>query len=182
MSETWVNENLCCLDSGGVGYIVRVERAPKRIELEISDANLSDEVTAVHYKLGRRDALGRLLDPAEAIRRLRAQVEAGLLSAEVAEAVITQIDASRALARIHGLAELKLGDKMMVADWRRKHSPYVWYIYRKERKQELQANGTTSERELFNRVGEVSEKEAALEAARQMATEMNGRVPEMVEA
>jgi len=181
MSETWMNDNLCSLDSGGAVDMVRVERGPKRIELEVSDANLSDAVTAVHYKLGRRDALGRLLDPAEAIRRLNAHVEAGLANAEAVAPVIAEIEAGRATAKMHGLAELKLGDKMVVADWRQKHSPFVWYIYRKEIKRETQANGTVSEREIFNRIGEASTKEAALEAARQTATEMNGRVPEMVE-
>ena len=59
--EKWLNKKLCSLH----GDKVRVELGPQIIELDCTTKNLSDEVTAPHYQLGKVDAYGKIIDPSK---------------------------------------------------------------------------------------------------------------------
>ncbi len=48
--EKWLNDCLCSLGND----TVRVELGPQIIELDCTEANLDDEVTAPHYRIGNR--------------------------------------------------------------------------------------------------------------------------------
>lgn len=56
MKENWLNEKLCSFDEK-----VRIELGPQIIEMNCTEANLSDDVTAPHYKVGGIDALGKVI-------------------------------------------------------------------------------------------------------------------------
>lgn len=81
---------------------VRIELGPQIIELDCTDENLSDEVTSPHYKIGGIDAYGRVIRPKEA----------------------------EVLVQRNPVGVVNKGEKMHVVDWRCKHVPKVWKIYR----------------------------------------------------
>ena len=125
MAEVWLNENLCSFDEK-----VRVEKGPQIIELECNDANLDDTVTAPHYRIGARDAYGRVIRPGEAIDPADSK-----------------------------LGVVEKGEKMAVVDWRAKHVPHVWKIYRLDG-------------ERFQQIDAKTDRDEALAAARKIAKEM----------
>ena len=52
----WLNENLCEINER-----VRVELGPQIVELDCTEANLSDTVTHPQYKNGGKDAYGKTI-------------------------------------------------------------------------------------------------------------------------
>ena len=56
MKANWLNENLCSFDEK-----VRIELGPQMVELECSHENLADTVTSPHYRIGQRDARGKII-------------------------------------------------------------------------------------------------------------------------
>lgn len=96
MQETWINENLCSFDE-----IVRVELGPQVIELECNDENLSDRVTFTHYRVGGRDANGKIIMPERC----------------------TGVDPNDPYGTVSE------GEIMACVDWREKHLPKTWKVY-----------------------------------------------------
>lgn len=120
---------------------VRVEIGPQIVNLTCCDENLSDEVTAPHYRIGGRDATGKLIRPEE----------------------LPQNDAvkkARARDKALGIPEIRKGEKMACADWRSKHVPHVWKIYQLQETAEVGEDGETVYR--FVQVDEDANKEDAL--------------------
>lgn len=149
-TETWMNDDLCSL----AGDTVRIERGPQVIELDCTEANLSDEVTDRRYKLGKRDALGRLIDPDEAARRETDPKAAAVLRGNAA------------FDRLIGHKPLALGERMHCVDRAARHRPYVWKIYRMQEAGIDRAGNPISR---FVKIEEVEGKDAALAAARKLA-------------
>ncbi len=96
MKESWISDHLCSF-----GEKVRIEKSPQLVELLCTDANLSDRITAPHYHIGARDALGRIIRPEDYGR---------------------PVDLS--------LGKVSKGEKMVCLDWRAKFKPYVWRVYK----------------------------------------------------
>ncbi len=94
----WLNPGVLC--SFGDDQ-VRIELGPQIIELDCTDANLSDEVTSPHYKIGGIDAYGRVIRPQEA----------------------------EVLVQKNPVGVVNKGEKMHCVDWRSKHVPHVWKVY-----------------------------------------------------
>jgi len=107
MTPNWLNDNLCSFDEK-----VRVEKGPQIVELECSDENLQDSVTAPHYKVGARDAYGRVIMP---------------------ERVEDKVDMK--------LGAVTEGGTMSVVDWRGKHAPHLWKVYQLTETEELGKDG-----------------------------------------
>lgn len=155
MSGKWINPTLCTFDE-----LVRVERGPQVVELECCDENLSDHVTHKQYRVGARDALGRLIRPEEfqsadpeAVERVRMEA---------------RIDAEL------GFAPLKTGDTMSCVDWDGKHRPFLWKIYQLQEVERL--NHKTRQMEthkVFIKVDEVEGKDDALARAAEIYKGMN---------
>lgn len=122
MKEKWLNENLCSFDEK-----TRIELGPQLIELECNDANLRDEVTSPHYRIGERDALGKII--------MREAVDS--------------------------YGSVQKGETMTCVDWRCKHLPKVWKIYKWD-----------DEVGKFVKVGEDESRDDALDFARTLAGEM----------
>ena len=147
MAENWITQTLCSLDEK-----VRIERGPQIIELDCNDANLSDSVTAPHYRNGGRDATGRLIRPDlagdKAVKQARIEKERGIES-------------------------LSEGEKMLCVDYREKHAPWLWKIYQSQEFEQL--NQKTGEHETiskFVKVDEVEGKDDALAKAHAIRKEM----------
>ncbi len=94
----WLNPDVLC--SFGDDQ-VRIELGPQIIELDCTDENLRDEVTAPHYKIGGIDAYGRVIRPDEA----------------------------EVLVQKNPVGVVNKGEKMHCVDWRSKHVPHVWKVY-----------------------------------------------------
>ena len=94
----WLNPEVLC--SFGDDQ-VRIELGPQIIELDCTDENLHDEVTAPHYKIGGIDAYGRVIRPDEA----------------------------EVLVQKNPVGVVNKGEKMHCVDWRAKHVPHVWKVY-----------------------------------------------------
>lgn len=94
------------------GDKVRAELSPQMLAMECNDANLSDMVTMPHYRIGTRDAKGRLIRPDD-------------VPAPFKERYARQVEED--IGR--GLPPLKVGDTMHVLDWRAKHKPKAWRLY-----------------------------------------------------
>lgn len=100
IKENWLVENrLCSLDEK-----VRIEIGPQIIDLECTDENLKDGVTAAHYHVGSRDAIGRVIMPER----------------------VKGVD-----PRLGGVKE---GETMKVVDWKAKFVPHIWKIYKWQEK------------------------------------------------
>jgi len=149
VKETWLTETLCSL-----GEKVRVERGPQVVTLPCTDENLRDDVTHNHYKVGRRDAEGRLIRPDDR------EVELA--------------DDAQELARFKAAREqdfrtpIGKGEPMKVADWAGGHAVWVWKIYRVETVYALDADGAPVERQKFVKVDEVEGKDDALARAHEI--------------
>ena len=109
MGEEWLNPDLCELSA-----TVRVERGPQYVELLCSDENLVNGVTAPHYRIGTRDAMGKFIRPDEIPDPARRQ------------AVFRSIAQEKALG-IYGV--VRAGEKMTVVDWRERFAPKLWKVY-----------------------------------------------------
>ena len=97
MRETWLQKDkLCSIDDDKI----RLEFGPQLIELPCTDENLRNEVTSAHYRIGARDALGRMIRPEESG---------------------TEVDLA--------LGKVSKGEKMVCVDWRARFKPFVWKIY-----------------------------------------------------
>ncbi len=94
----WLNPDVLC--SFGDDQ-VRIELGPQIIELDCTDENLRDEVTAPHYKIGGIDAHGRVIRPDEA----------------------------KVLVQKNPIGIVNKGEKMHCVDWRCKHVPKIWKVY-----------------------------------------------------
>lgn len=135
MAEEWLNANLCALSD-----TVRVELGPQYVELLCSDENLSNEVTAPHYRIGARDALGRFIRPAE------------LPEGPLKNSIFQSIAKEKALG-VYGV--VNVWDKMTVVDWREKFVPKLWKVYQ-------------DQGEGFVNVSEHLDREKALSEARNL--------------
>lgn len=152
MKMLWLIENkLASFDER-----VRVELGPQVIEFDCTDENLLDTVTASHYKLGKRDALGRLIRPDELINNPKIDTR--------------QLEAIVAIDKKNGLKQLSKKDKMVCVDWDQKHKPFIWKIYQKQKIGELGKDG--EEIEKFIKVGEELDKDKALKIGRKLYEEM----------
>ncbi len=89
-------DRLCTFDEK-----VRVEIGAQLIELDCTDENLRNEVTSPHYKIGQRDAYGRVIRPAEAEKPMDPT----------------------------GFGVVEKGEKMACIDYREKHVPHLWMVY-----------------------------------------------------
>lgn len=123
MKEDWINGKLCNL-----GDETRIELGPQVIELECSDENLSNAITSPHYRIGGRDAYGRVIG-------------FDALPDEVREA--TDIS----------MGVINKGEQMACVDWRSKHVPPVWKVYK-------------IKDERFTKIAEFEDKDEALNYAR----------------
>lgn len=134
MKGEWLNETL--YDIGGK---VRVELAPQLHYLECNDENLDDSVTPSSYKVGKRDAKGRVIMP-------------------------ERVD--KPDLRLGGV---KQGEKMAIIDRRAKFKPHVWRVYRLTEVEVLDNKGQTVKVEKFLPVGEDVDKETAISQAESLA-------------
>lgn len=151
MKEKWLNETLCSFDEK-----VRIELGPQLVELKCTDDNLRDEVTSPHYRVGRVDALGKVIMPERLDEVTRARTKR---NGEVAE-----------------------GEMMTCVDWREKHKPKVWKIYQMKDTGEVYTKdareGEASSHKAgdpimkFIKVGEDESKADALNFASTLAGEM----------
>lgn len=126
---------------------VRVEIGPQVIELTCCDENLSDEVTAPHYKIGGRDANGKLIRPDELPQD-------------------QNVKKIRARDKVLGIPEVAKGEKMACVDWRSKHVPHIWKIYQLQETAEVDELGETVFR--FVKVDDIPGKEDALAVAQEL--------------
>lgn len=156
MTPTWlIPDKLCTYDEK-----VRVELGPQIVELDCNDDNLSDAVTAPHYRIGGRDAYGRFIRPSEmpattsADKRIKAQVHASI--------------ANERKRGVYGV--ILEGAKMSVVDWRGKHKPHVWKVYQMQETEDLDKEGKPIRR--FIQVGWDIDKANALAMAEQIARGM----------
>lgn len=133
MRQNWLNENLCSFDEK-----VRVELGPQIIELECNDENLADTVTHAIYRDGGIDAYGKVIRPDKVPPSAAKKVA----------------DFSRTFGVVSE------GEIMHCVDWRAKHAPLVWKIYR------WQDTG-------FVQVDQNEDKEAALVVAETLARGMS---------
>lgn len=155
MTGKWLNDNLYSIDEK-----VRVERGPQMIELECNDKNLSDKVTAPHYRIGKRDALGKIIMPEK-----------------------IKVESERVAAEADPYGTVKDGEPMNVVDWRAKHVPHLWKIYQLQETGEVYAkddpDGTFKKGdpiERFIKISEVEGKEGALASAQALFKEAKNAV------
>ena len=149
MKENWMNDNLCSFDEK-----TRIELGPQLIELECTDANLEDTVTSPWYRIGRIDALGRVIMP----------------------------ERISGVVLVRGAGSIAEGEMMTVVDWREKHKPKAWKIYQMQdtgevykkdaRKDEAGEHKAGDPVTRFIKVGEDENKDDALDFARTLAGEM----------
>ena len=99
MAEKWYGETLCSLADDQV----RVEIGPQIVEIDCTPENLDNRVTHANYRVGGRDAYGRII--------MRDQVSG-------------QVDDS--------LGSVNAGEKMAVVDWRERLAPKVWKVYQQQ--------------------------------------------------
>ena len=104
MKETWINGHLCSFEEK-----VRIEKGPQLVTLECNKENLSDAVTMPHYRIGGRDALGRVICPERASPRRDFIADPGPPDLT--------------------LGKVSIGEDMICVDWRCKFKPWVWKIY-----------------------------------------------------
>ena len=100
MTAKWMNPNFGTFDEK-----VRIELTPQFVELKCTHENLQNTVTAPHYQIGRIDALGRVIMPEHAHDPEAAMK--GRTKGSIAE-----------------------GGTMTCVDWREKHKPKTWKIYK----------------------------------------------------
>jgi len=140
MNENWLNENLCSFDEK-----VRVEIGPQIIEMPCNDDNLRNEVTHPNYRKGGRDALGRIIKYNELTDDERDQVDASM-------GVVND------------------GETMACVDWREKHAPKLWKVYKWVDSGEKDKQGKPVFR--WTKINEFVDKAEALEFAKATAEGM----------
>lgn len=129
---------------------VRIELTPQFIELTCTHENLQNTVTAPHYQIGRIDALGRVIMPER-----------------------TSDPVAIVKNRRGSIAE---GETMTCVDWREKHKPKSWKIYKRipllddAGKERLNKEGAV--RLTYIEVGDELDKDKALKIASKIAGEM----------
>ncbi len=147
----WLNPGMLC--SFGDDQ-VRIELAPQIIELDCTDENLRDEVTAPHYKIGGIDAYGRVIRPNEA----------------------------DVLVQKNPVGSVNKGEKMFCVDWRAKHVPHAWKVYQWQETDQTQTISVESEDDegnpvfadkivpvsRFIKVGELVEQAGAIALAEEL--------------
>ena len=102
MAETWLYHDLPNGALLSLDEVVRVEIGPQVIELQCSPEHLSVIYTHAVYRVGKRDASGRM---------------------------IVGDDAQLVAKHPDGV---KYGDRMRVVDWDAKFAPRLWKVYRWE--------------------------------------------------
>jgi hypothetical protein len=140
---------------------VRIELGPQLVNLECTDENLDDKVTHRNYRIGSRDAMGRIIRPDEMPEGKEKNIVKAVLAEEAEQG--------------GGYGAVAKGEMMTCVDWRAKHLPHVWKIY------QLQSTGTFNKRTgeeitRFIQVGEAYEFEEALPIAENFLKEMNDAV------
>ncbi len=145
MKANWLNKNLCSFDEK-----TRIELGPQLIELECCEANLKDTVTSPHYRIGQRDALGKIIMPER-----------------------TGNSEHHAKDHYGCVAE---GEMMTCVDWREKRVPKVWKIYKFEAMLDDDGEPMLDDNKKaigkFIKVGEDENKDDALDFAKTLAGEM----------
>lgn len=148
MAEQWlIPDKLCSFDEK-----VRVELGPQIIELDCTDTNLSNDVTAPHYRLGARDALGRIIRPDD--------IQDPAQKEQVAKIVADD-------KRKGAFGVVNAGEKMAVVDWRSKHVPPVWKVYENQETGEIDGDGNPVM--CFIKLAEFEDKDQALASAKSIA-------------
>jgi hypothetical protein len=144
MNENWINERLCSFDEK-----TRVELGPQVIQLKCTDENLQDTVTSPHYRVGQRDAFGKIIMPEKCV------------------------NPEEAMADPYGY--VSEGGEMSCVDWREKHVPMLWKIYKFEAELDDDGEPLINNGEVvgkFVKVGEDENKDEAVNFARTLAGEM----------
>ena len=136
----WLNPDVLC--SFGDDQ-VRIELGPQLIELDCTDENLRDEVTHPQYKIGGRDAYGRVIRLSEAEKPMDPT----------------------------GYGVVEKGEKMHCVDWRSKHVPHLWKIYQLQDTDDVDPK-TGDPVQRFIKVDEVEGRDEALKRARTIRGEM----------
>lgn len=149
LKEEWLIKDQLC-DWGGQ---VRIERGPQVLELDCTEENLRDEVTEPGYRLGGRDAQGRLILPAD-------------YEEDPHLAYAAHMD------RRKGIMPVVLGEKMKCVDWKARMAPYVWNVYQLCRFVETDVEGNEVEKERFVKVTQVEGLDEAKAEAGKLLKEM----------
>lgn len=84
---------------------VRVEIGPQIINLDCTDENLSDKVTHRNYRIGTRDAYGKIIRYDE------------ISTPELKKKISTS------------MGVVSKGEVMSCVDWDAKHVPHLWKVY-----------------------------------------------------
>ncbi len=168
MKANWLNEKLCSFDEK-----TRIEFGPQLIELECSHDNLRDVVTSPHYRIGMRDALGRIImgkPPEASTAAVKTVYKADGSTVKV---LVNQPDPYGYVAE---------GEMMTCVDWRAKHKPKVWKIYQIQDTGEVYVKDARSDEAgdhkagdpvmRFIQIGQDESKKDALVFARTLAGEM----------
>lgn len=144
MAENWLNDKLCSLGDDQV----RVEQGPQIVELDCTDENLSNEITAAHYQLGQIDALGRFIRPMDVIDNEQDDDKKQALKAYF----YSEIDKGR--------GTIGAGEKMACVDWRGKIAGHVWKVYQMKGTGKFDVNGKEIKR--FTKIDEFEKKDDAM--------------------
>lgn len=182
MAEEWLkNKQGVEMNIFQVDGLVRMERGPQVMQMTCTDDNLDDSMTHPHYKVGGRDAMGRLIQPDRHLASLKEKVaalknvKASPARIEAAEAALEDFDVAMrvdAEEKVDGVAE---GATMEIVDYRAKHRPFLWKIYT------YQLTQTRFDRKLkqdvedwrWIKVDEIEGKDDAMAAVRKLAKEMS---------
>lgn len=148
MTEQWlIEDKLCSFDEK-----VRVELGPQVIELDCTDANLCDTVTHPHYRIGGRDAMGRIIRPDDHV--IADKKENGVFRNAVAKDISL------------GRKPVAAGEMMACVDWKAKSVPHVWKIYVSTPTGLFDEEGDEIHR--FEKLEEVEGKDKALAKAKKV--------------
>ncbi len=151
MAENWLKEGVLC----SFDELVRIEKGPQVVELECNDANLSNDVSHANYQIGKRDALGKIIRPADVPAADKTAVDRAV--------------ASDARKGIYGV--VNNGETMSVVDRKAFHAPFMWKIYQWQETAEVN-DKTGDPIEKFVKVDEVAGKDEALAQAQALFEEM----------
>lgn len=102
------------------GDLTIMELSPQIISFVCDDEHLNNKCTSPHYQIGKRDAIGRLIRPddfapGKGISHQRAREKMARMVA---------FDKDR------GIETIGKGEEMLCVDWRCKHKPRIWKIYK----------------------------------------------------
>ncbi len=148
MTEKWLQKDkLCTFDEK-----VRVELGPQIIELDCTAENLRDEITAPHYKIGKIDAYGKIIGYDTFISE--DLDDDGEPTGNMSNSM--KLQAARK-------GSINMGEKMFCVDWRSKHKPYIWKVYKLQK---------TDDMERFIKVDEYVDLNEALAKAKELRAGM----------